>query len=82
MQQSMIHVKYHGKTSYLLGNVDLGIREFAGMGYCVDDVQMTWTEELQTMASHGSRTSQYHKRIAQNNHAKQDDVTSRNGNDE
>ena len=32
MQQSTIHGKYHGKTSYLLGNVDAGIREFAGTG--------------------------------------------------
>ena len=28
------------KTSYLLGNVDMGIWEFAGMGYHVDNVQM------------------------------------------
>ena len=27
------------KTSYLLGNIDAGIREFAGMGYHVNDVQ-------------------------------------------
>ena len=27
------------KTSYLLSNVDVGIREFVGMGYCVNDVQ-------------------------------------------
>ena len=29
------------KTGYLLSNIDVGIREFIGMGYCVDDVQMT-----------------------------------------
>ena len=81
MQQSMIHGKYHGKTSYLLGNVDAGIWEFTGMGYHVDDVQMMQTDELQMMMSCGSRTSQSHKSIAQVNHTKQDDVTSRNGND-
>ena len=60
-QQSTIHRKYHGKTSYLLGNVDVGIQEFAGMGYCVDDMQMTWTDESQMMTSRGSHTSQSHK---------------------
>ena len=29
-----------------------------------------------------NHTNQLHKQIAQNDHAKQDDVTSRNGNDE
>ena len=66
MQQSTIHRKYHRKTSYLLGNVDVGIWEFAGMGYHVNDVQMMQTDELQMMMSHGSRTSQSHKRITQN----------------
>ena len=28
------------KTSYLLGNIDVGIEEFAGTGYCVNNVQM------------------------------------------
>ena len=28
------------KTSYLLGNIDVGIQEFTGTGYCVNDVQM------------------------------------------
>ena len=64
----------------------MGIREFAGMGYCVDDVQMTRTIELQLMTSCGSCTKQSHKSIAQtnctNNHARQDDVMSKNGNDE
>ena len=46
-------------TSYLLGNVDTGIREFAGMGYCVDDVQMVRTVELHLMM---------HKMIRQINH--------------
>ena len=81
MQQSTIHGKYHGKTGYLLGNVDAGIWEFMGMGYHVDDVQMIQTDESQMMTSCGSRTSQPHKSIAQTNHTKQDDVTSKNGND-
>ena len=81
MQQSTIHGKYHGKTGYLLGNVDAGIQEFAGMGCHVDDVQTTWTDELQMMMSHGSHTSQSHKTIAQTNCTKQDDVTSKDGND-
>ena len=84
-QQSMIHRIYHRKTGYLLGNVDAGIREFVGTGYHVDEMQMTWTNESQMMMSHGSDTNRSHKsiakRIAQNDHAKQDDVTSRNGND-
>ena len=70
MQQSMIHGKYHGKTSYLLGNIDAGIWEFAGMGYHVDDVQMTWTDESQMMMSCQSCTSQSLKSIAQMNHTK------------
>ena len=47
------------------------------MGYCVDDGQMTWTDESQMMMSRQS-----HKRIAQTNRTKQDDVMSKNGNDE
>ena len=78
----MIHGKYHGKTGYLLGNIDTGTPEFRGMGYCVDDVQMTRTDKSQMMMSHRSRTSQSHKQITQTNHTKQDNVTSRNGNDE
>ena len=60
-QQSMIHRKYYGNTSYLLGNVDAGTPEFTGMGYRVDDGQVTWTDELQMMTSHQSHTSQSHK---------------------
>ena len=78
----MIHGKYHGNTGYLLGNIDVGTQEFAGMGYCVDDGQTTWTGESQMMMSCWSRSSQSHKRIAQMNHTKQDDVMSKNGNDE
>ena len=43
-------------TSYLLRNVDLGIWEFMGMGYCVNDVQMMQTIESQLMTSCGSHT--------------------------
>ena len=81
-QQSMIYGKYHRNTSYLLGNNDVGNQEYVGMEYLVDDGQMTWTDESQMMTSHRSHTSQSHKSIAQNDHAKQDDVTSKNGNDE
>ena len=52
------------------------------MGYCVGDMQMMQKDELQMMMSHGSRTSQSHKSIAQTDHTKQDDITSKNGNDE
>ena len=31
------------KTGYLLGNVDVGIWEFTGTGYHVNDVQMMQT---------------------------------------
>ena len=67
MQQSMIHGKYHGKTSYLLRNVDAGIQEFVGPGYHVDDVQMVQTDESQMMTSCGRRTKRSHKSIAQTN---------------
>ena len=71
MQQSTVHGKYHGNTGFLLGNVDVGIQEFVGTGYCVDDVQMTRAIELQLMTSHGSCTKQSHKSITQTNHTKQ-----------
>ena len=64
-QQSMIHRKYHGKTGYLLRNIDVGIREFTGTEYHVDDMQMTYTGESQMMMSHGSRTIRSHKSITQ-----------------
>ena len=44
----------------------MGTLEFTGMGYHVDDGQMTRTTELQMMTSCWSRTSQSHKQIAQN----------------
>ena len=62
----MIHGKYHSNTGYLLRNVDAGTQEFAGMGYCMDDGQMTRTDESQMMMSCRGHTSQSHKRIAQN----------------
>ena len=64
-RQSTICGKYHGNTGYLLRNVDVGIEEYAGTGYHVDDRQMAWTDELQMMKSCGSHTSQSHKQIAQ-----------------
>ena len=57
----MICRKYHGKTGYLVGNIDAGIGEFAGTGYHVDDVQMMQTIELQLMMSHGSHTKRSYK---------------------
>ena len=60
----------------------MGTQEFVGTGNHVDDGQMTWTDESQMMTSHWGRTSQSYKQIAQTNHTKQDDVTSKNGNDE
>ena len=66
-QQSTIHGKYHSNTSYLLGNIDAGTQEFAGMGYHVNNGQMPWIDELQMMTSCWSRTSQSHKRITQTN---------------
>ena len=67
MQQSTVHGKYHGKTSYLLRNVDAGIQEFMGMGYHVNNVQMMQTIESQLITSHGSHTKQSQKTIAQTN---------------
>ena len=81
MQQSRIHGKYHGETSYLLGNIDAGIQEFMGMGYRVDDVQTMQTDKSQMMTSHGSCTNQSHKSITQMNPSKQDNMTPKNGND-
>ena len=60
----------------------MGIQEYAGTGYCMDNGQMTWTDELQMMTSCWSHTSQSHKQIGQMNCTKQDDVMSKNGNDE
>ena len=68
-------------TGYLLSNIYVGIGEFMGMGYHVNDVQTMWTVESQMMTSWGSHTKQPHKSIAQMNHTKRYDVTSKSGND-
>ena len=70
MQQSTVYGKYHRKTGYLLGNVDMGIWEFVGTGYPVNDVQMMQTIKSQLMMSCGSHTKQLHKSITQTNHTK------------
>ena len=80
-QQSTICGKYHRNTGYVLGNIYAGTQEFAGMGNRVDDGQTRQTDELQMMTSSQGHTSQSHKRIGQTNCTKQDDVTSKNGND-
>ena len=64
-RQSTIRRKYHGNTGYLLGNVDIGTQEFAGMGNHVNDGQTRRTDELQMMTSNWGCTSQLHKQIAQ-----------------
>ena len=70
----------------MVGNIHAGIGEFAGMGYRVDDMQTMQTIQSQLMMSRGSHTNnhtnQSHKQITQNDHARQDDVMSKNGNDE
>ena len=65
-RQSTVHGKYHGNTGYLLRNIDTGTQEFAGTVNHVNDRQTRWTDESQMMASCQGRTSQSHKRIAQN----------------
>ena len=78
---STIRGKYHGNTGYLLGNIDAGTQEFTRMGNCVDNGQTRQTDESQMMTSRRGCTSQSHKRTAQMNHTKQDDVMSKNEND-
>ena len=51
------------------------------MGNRVNEGQMRWTDKSQMMTSRQGRTSQSHKRIAQTNRTKQDDITPKNGND-
>ena len=80
IRQSTICGKYHGNTGDLLGNVDVGAQEFAGMGNHVNDRQTRWTDESQMMTSRWSRTSESHKQITQTNCTQQDDVTPKNGN--
>ena len=43
-------------TGYLLSNINVGIGEFTGTGYCVNDMQMMQTVESQLMTSWGSHT--------------------------
>ena len=50
-------------TSYLLGSIDMGIEEFMGAEYHVDD-------KLQLMMSCGSHTKRSHKSITQTNKQK------------
>ena len=76
----MICRKYHRYTGYLLGNVDAGTQEFAGMGIRVNEGQMRQTDESQMMRSCRGRTCESHKRITQMNLPKQDDITPKNGN--
>ena len=44
------------KTGYLLGNIYMGIQEFMGMEYRVDDMQTMPPVESQLMMSWGSHT--------------------------
>ena len=80
-RQSKIRGKYHGNTGYLLGNIDMGTQEFAGMGNHVNDGQMRWTDESQMMMSRRGHRSESHKQITQTSRTQQDDITSKNGND-
>ena len=74
MQQSMVHRKYHGKTCYLLRNIDVGIQELAGLGYHVNDMltmQNQVTVDDVMWKSHKTitqinRTNESHKQIAEN----------------
>ena len=78
----MRHGKYKINTSYLLGNFDAGIQEFAGMGNRVNNKQTRWTDKSQMMTSRRGRTSQSHKQIAQTNRTNevaQNMMTSRPG---
>ena len=61
IRQSTTHRKYHGNTAYLLGNVDAGNQEIAGMGNRVNEGQTRQTDESQMMMSHWGRTSESHK---------------------
>ena len=60
-RQSAICGKYHGNTSYLLGNIDVGTQELIGTGNRVNDGQTRWTDESQMMMSCRGCTSQSHK---------------------
>ena len=58
----------------------MGTQEFAGTGNRVNEGQMRQTDESQMMTSCWGHTSESHKRIAQMNRTKQDDITPKNGN--
>ena len=58
----------------------MGTQEFAGTGNRVNEGQKRRTDESQMMTSRQGRTSESHKRIAQTNRTKQDDITPKNGN--
>ena len=62
-------------TGYLLGNVHVGIWEFVGMRYHVNDVQMIQTIKSQLMTSQGSHTKRSHQSITQPNHTNQSHKT-------
>ena len=51
-----------------------------GVGYCVNNVQMMQTDELQLMMSQGSHTKRSQKLITEINRTRQDEITSKNGN--
>ena len=61
--------------------MDAGAQEVAGTGNHVNEGQMRWTDESQVMTSCWGRTSESHKRIAQTNRTKQDDIIPKNEND-
>ena len=65
IQQSTIRRKYHGNTSYLLGNIDVGTQEFVGTGNHVNEGQTRRTDESQMMTSHWGHTSESHTKITQ-----------------
>ena len=60
----------------------MGTQEVVGTGNRVNDGQTRQTDESQMVTSCRSCTSQSHKQIAQMNRTKQDDIMSKNGNDE
>ena len=64
-------------TSYLRGNIYMGMGEIAGMGYHVDDMQTMQTVKPQLMTSCGSHTKRSHKSITQIDCTRQDDVMSK-----
>ena len=78
---STINDTWEISREYQLLTWEPGTQEFAGMGNHVNDRQTRRTDKSQMMMSRRGHTSQSHKRIAQTNCTKQDDVTPKNGND-